>query len=441
MRHPNPLVGITLALGLSSVPSSAAQDPDDKFAKRVATFDKKLVKTLEDLAVQYDKDGDVETASFFAECATGFGSKDEKIKAIKLDCELKVYFGKVQGGKPLGSNGPIRVKLDPSKNEYKKIVEECVDQVRRKKQPLSDSQRKILFDVMVKYEISAQADEYLKATKRVNELRKGMKLRSVLWDFENSRKLILGAAPAAAAGGEYFEATQEVRKSIFFDETLFDFMVKNSARGVAELEKWVEETRACALVRMELLNPNARRLWLGHWDTFTFTTVTCYRIPLLPFRQDIPTPTQRFEGETVAKDWVDTEEVFDLNGRKVPFSRYPFDGETDLPCRYAYREDGWKDGYHRGSGLPVMLRFFGKTQLGNVDARLIVANGGKEIAAQVFVPGDERLPGLPTSGERPTILLVPDKELNPGLTYTAIMKCTLDGVVFEKSWSFTAGKK
>lgn len=456
--NPARLVAPAIAL-LSCVGMGTAdgQSSDEKLAQRVAKIDERYVKVLEELAAKYDKEKDPEAASFFAEVAVGFGSKDEKVKAIKLSCEIEVYLGKLQGGKPLGNNGPIRVKLDPFKNEYKKIVEELFDKsrgLRVKNEELSETERKTLFDVMVKYELARGGDEYIKATKRVNELRRGMKLRSILWDFENSRKLIVGAAPAAAAGDYAVDPPEKVRRSVFYDAKAYDFMMKESGFGFGSLVDWVETCRSMCFWREDLLNPNARRLWLGQWDTLTFTHVTGYRIPLLPFREDIPTPTKRFEGETVAKDWVDTEELFEVGGRKIPFVRYPFEDEKDLPWCFGgpgygyvtesrltsplWSRDESDSLMKTKAGLPVMLRFFGKAKLADVEASLSLANGGKAITSRVYTNCDARVPGI---GDWPTIVLVPEGLLGRGVKYTVTIKCKVEGTPFERTWTFSTREK
>jgi hypothetical protein len=430
------------------------QDPGEKLANRTSPIDKKLLKALEELAIAYDRDGDPEAASFFAEAAVGFGSTDEKVKSIRIGWEVDAYLGKIQEkcGKPLEKTGPIRQKLDGPAGEYKKILEEMERKWLRRKidqVEVTDGERKIVKEIAVRYAIASRAADSIKTTKRINELRRGMKLRPVLWDFENSTKLILACA-FTCESGDPLDADGKNRKSIYFEESLVKFLNEKSANGIGELDKWVEETRSLALVRNTMLNPNARRLWLAHWAPLDGRTgFVAYRIPQEAYRDDIPTPSQRHERGTIVKDWIDTEEVVEIEGRKVPVSRYPFDGETEIPWSFAGptrgypAEEGWARSEFESfqktkAGVPIMVRFFGKAKITNIEAKLAAANSGKEVPLRVYTNGDERVPGL---ADWPTILLVPEGLLARGATYTVTIRSKLDGVAFERNWSFTTATK
>src|ERR1041384_660561 len=102
-----------------------------------------------------------------------------------------------------------------------------------------------------------------------------------------------------------------------------------------------------------------------------------YAIPQLPYRNDIPTPTQRFKGETLVKDWIDLEETVQVGNKKVPYVRYPFAGESDAPTAFSNgkgaSESGWsvsEHGFRDRAGIPIMLRFYQEAILSDVQAVL-----------------------------------------------------------------------
>ncbi|MBI2901142.1 MAG: hypothetical protein HYY17_13240 [Planctomycetes bacterium] len=435
--------GIGFIIGGTSV---RGQESDEKLVQRVAALDKKLVKAFEDLAVRYDKEGDVEAASFFAECSIGLGSKEENIKAIKIDWELKVYLGRVQGGKVMEKVQPIRQKLDSLAAEYRKIVDDLVLRwVRRNvtKQELSEEAAKTLRECVVKHELARGAHEYVRTTQRFNELRRHMGLRSVLWDFENSRKTILGAWYAAETGDLGHNQPENQSKIFHTDETKFTLV--DTSAVPAELAAASDNICSAALVRQGLLNANARRLWLGHWTGSHFSAdfpVTAYKIPLLPYREDIPTPSHRYERGTIAKDWVDTEETVDVRGKRIPFVRYPHQDEPDAPWAYhdgQGSESGWHGAPQQGQdkcGIPIMLRFFGKATLTDLETSLTDCDG-KEVLCEIYREGDKRV----ELDDWPTVLLLPETHLKKGAKYTVTVKCKVDGIAFEKRWSFTTRKK
>lgn len=419
----------------------AAQNPDDRLEK----LDEKYRKALAELATKYSDDGDVEAAHFFAECHRGLGKKDDKIHAIWLDWELKVYLGKDQGGKPLEKAGSIDQKLGGVGGEYKKIVEDMLATAKKERRAFTDGEGEVFRACVVKHELSRGAADYVRTIKRINELRRAMGLRGVLWDFENSRKLILTAACWTDVIDSLGSDTDETKQSAFYSADAMKFTLEQAAYGYSDVSKWVDEIRAFAVTRGQLLNPNARRLFLGHWKRLDgFVEACAYAIPQLPYREDIPTPSDRHTRGTVAKDWVDTEETFDLGGRKVPLVRYPHESDKDVPRSFGEPgkgdvEDGWGKSEHeflRKAGVPVMLRFFGTVKVTEVETKL-VSKSGKEIACRTYINGDDRVPGI---RDWPTILLVPERDLEKGATYTVIMKSKVDGVPFEKKWSFTTCK-
>jgi hypothetical protein len=53
--------------------------------------------------------------------------------------------------------------------------------------------------------------------------------------------------------------------------------------------------------------------------------------PIL-YREDIPTPTQRFKGETIVQGWVDVEETVEISGKKIPIVAMPMSTSQMLPA-------------------------------------------------------------------------------------------------------------
>lgn len=428
---------------------AGAQSDGDRFAQRVSKIDERYLKTLTDLSMQFDKSGDIEAAHFFAECAMGFGSKDEMVKAIRWDTERRVYLGSTQGGKPLEKPAQISTKLEPIAKDYKQVMSDL-----EKQGALTEGDLRLLRDLGVKYELAVGAAEYITATKRINALRNGMKLRSVLWDFENSSKLIRGCAPAAEVWSIFSNASEEkkatadalekAKGSRFWDSTAVEFLREKSNRWFGDLAEYVDLLRSVCLRREDLLNPNARRLWLGHWR-YSGNNVRAYAIPLLSYRDDVPTPSSHYSGETTAKDWVTIEDLLEANGHKIPFAHYPFRDETELPSlfggsAYGYIvEEGWgsDDFFKNKLGLPIMLRFFGGEKLTEVEAKLVASRTGKELAIRVYTNGD---PAVPAIGKFPTVIVLP-VELGRNTPYTVTIKGKLDGVAFDRTWSFTTKAK
>lgn len=438
------VVGVWAAM-LGDIAVTAAQDSDDKLKLRVEKIDEKLAKALAELATKYSEDSDVEAAHFFAECFRGLGKKDDKIHAIWLDWELKVYLGKEQGGKPLEKAAPIGQKLASINGDYKKVLEELLALAKKERRSMSETEAKLFRECAVKYELTRGAQDYIKTIKRINELRRAMGLRGVLWDFENSAKMILASACWADVLDTLGSVTEKNKESAFYSEDSLKLATESAAAGYRDIGEWAEYLRGFALSRSPLLNPNSRRLWLGHWKRFDgFTAVSAFQIPQLPYREDIPTPSQRHDRGTITKDWIDTEETFEAGGKKFPLARYPHDGETNLPWYFGMvgakgTEGGWSKEEHeftKTAGLPIMLRFFGAAKLGDMEAKL-TTKSGKDVACRTYTNGNERVPGI---GEWPTVLLVPEGELEKGATYTVSIRAKVNGSAFEKTWCFTTRK-
>lgn len=96
----------TVAMAALLVSPLAAQERAPK--DRAADLDARLLKVLTELAALYDGKKDPEAAHFFAECALGFGSTDDAVKAIRKKWEDEVYYGRSRGGKILGKCSRVR---------------------------------------------------------------------------------------------------------------------------------------------------------------------------------------------------------------------------------------------------------------------------------------------------------------------------------------------
>lgn len=418
-----------------------AQQPakdDEKLSKQIAKLDVELVKTLTDLAKKYDKDQVPEAAHFFASCALGFGGKDESANSIKASCEASVYLGKLRGGEPLKETAPITGALGSISTAYRKLLDPLI--ARARKNELPEAARGVMLETGPKYELARGAHEYVMAVQRFNSLRKAMGLRAVLWDFQESRKLILaGWYTCETEDWEYKELKKD---SPFYTDYVEDG--RKAARGANRLSELPEGLRSYALVRQPLLNPNARTLRLGFWHRGSEIDYWgLYTIPQLPYRDDIPTPSQRFRGETLVKDWVDTEETVDIDGMKVPYVKYPFQGEKNVPVWFSngkgYMETGWAmseyETLERG-GVPIMLRFFMEGTPGDVEASILDKSGRKH-PYRVYVNGDKRV----RLESWATVLLLPEKQLEGFAEYTVTVKCKLGATPIEKTWGFSTRAK
>ena len=67
------------AAALALAGPAAGADDDERLSAQVEKIDAKFQKAFGTLAQEYDKAKDPEAAHFFAECALGFGLKDQKI--------------------------------------------------------------------------------------------------------------------------------------------------------------------------------------------------------------------------------------------------------------------------------------------------------------------------------------------------------------------------
>jgi hypothetical protein len=422
----------------SWAPAAQAAKDDEKLAKQISRLDAEYLKAVTDLAKIYDRGQVPEAAHFFASCAIGYGAKDDALASMKTSYEASVYLGKLRGGEPIRETSPITGALGNVSSGYKKILDPWVRSAR--KGGLAEATRKLMFEIGVKYELARGAHEYVQAIQRFNALRKAMRLRAILWDFEESRKLILSGWYTCET--EDSDLVELKKDSIFFCDAVIDG--KKVARGAIKLAEYPEWLRSFALVRQYLLNPNARTLRLGYWGGGgQLDYWGLYGIPQLPYRPDIPTPTQKFSDETVVQDWVDVEDTIEIDGKKVPYVRYPYPGENDLPVWFSnghgYQEGGWaKPEYDvlEHAGLPIMIRFFTEGTPTDVEASL-TDKSGKKRACRVYVNGDKRVELFKT----PTVLLVPENQLDGLTEYTVAVKCKIGNTPFEKIWSFKTRAK
>jgi hypothetical protein len=433
------LCGALLALLVpGSQPAAQATKEEERLQKQISRLDAEFVKALTELAKKYDKDQIPEAAHFFASCALGFGSKEEGLAPIKASHEAAVYLGRLRGGEPLKETAPITSALGGVSTSYKKILDPWMYRARRSQLP--EETRKQMFEIAVKYELSRGAHEYVQATQRFNSLRKAMGIRAVLWDFEESRKLILtGLYTCESQEWEYKTLKKE---SPFYSDSVE--AGKQAARGAIKLPELPEDLRSYALIREFLLNPNARTLRLGFWGVGNKIEYWgLYAIPLLPYRDDIPTPSQKYRGETLVKDWVDVEDTIDVEGKKVPYVRYPYHGETDLPVWFSNGKGGMEENWAKSEhdllehgGLPIMIRFFTEGVPAEVETSL-TDKSGKKCACRVYLNGDKRV----ALDNLATILLLPEKQLDAFTEYTVALQCKIGATPFEKSWIFkTRGK-
>jgi len=414
------------------------QDSDGKLAKRIEKLDEKFVAALGDLAKTFDQEKNPEAAHFFASCGVGFGSKDSAVAVIKTAWEIDLFLGKVRGGEQTKEPGRIDGALRGHAQEYRRVMDLVLEGA--KDGPFGSAAKQALYGCGIKYEVAKSAHEYVGATQRFNALRRAMGLRAILWDFEVSHKLILAAWYMAETGDASSESKSDTA-SIFYDPIVERAKAELAKSPFHTLKEHPEFLRSYALSRQDILNPNSRRLWLAQWQGGKkLSSISLYAIPLLPFREDIPTPSQRYRGETVAKGWIDTEETVEVSGKKTPYVKYPYDGEPDTPWCFSNgrgaQEAYWEDTEYRfleRAGVPVMFRFFSEGDITNLSGELRDSSG-KSITCRVYGPSDKRV-ALPK--HLPTILIVPEKHLERGATYSVWVKCTFQGVQVEKTWRFT----
>jgi hypothetical protein len=187
-------------------------------------------------------------------------------------------------------------------------------------------------------------------------------------------------------------------------------------------------------------------LQLANWSDAkrVVETDTLYAIPQLDVRPDIPTPTQKFRGETLVQDWVDTEETIECLGKKVPYVRFPYTDQPDAPVAFSNgrgaQELHWARtelAFLEHAGLPIMLRFFVEGTVSDIDAQL-KGSATKTVPCRAYTNGDERV-GIDNSWA--TLLLVPESQLEGSAKYLLTVKCKVNGTAFEKSWSFSTRAK
>jgi hypothetical protein len=433
------LGGVLLCPALSSLCPRLVSADDEKVAKELAKLDALFVKALTELAKKYDKDQVPEAAHFFASVALGLGAKDEGLSPIKGSYEASVYLGRLRGGEPLKDTAPITSALGNVSTSYKKILEPWIKSAR--KGGLAEDTRKVMLDTGVKYELARGANEYVQAVQRFNALRKSMGVRAILWDFQSSKELILVAWYTSET--EDWEYKDLRKDSPFFTKHVDEG--KRGAGGPLKISELPEVLRSYALARQQILNPNARVLQLGFWSGGAGVEYTSlYGIPQLPYRDDIPTPTQRFKGETLVKDWVDIEETIQVGNKKIPYVRYPFSAESDTPTTFSNgkgaAESGWsvpEHGFRDRAGVPIMLRFYQEAILSDVQATL-KDKAGKEQPCRVYLSGDKR---VHLEAALPTVLMLPESPLAGLSEYTVTVSCKLDDTKFDKSWTFKTRPK
>ncbi|MBI2932968.1 MAG: hypothetical protein HYY16_15090 [Planctomycetes bacterium] len=416
------------------------QDGADEWQKRLAELDARFLPALAELARFYDVQQDPEATAFFCECALGFGSADEKLKELKKKWQDEVYYGRVRGGKVLHDTSPIERRTAELGRQYRALVDELVRKG-TSQEGISDAAKRLLHDAVVKSELARGAHEYVQATQRFNELRFKMKLRAILWDFEGSRALILGGwymgetgdyrDPESDKGSFYYTADVETAKG---------GSVRCPNPRLA-LSRIADEIRSYALAREDLANPDSRQLYLGAWTAGrSFSTISLYGIPSIDCRPDIATPSTRYARATVAEErdnWQDVEQTIKIADKRVIVVHYPYEGEPDAP--YAFgdgkkSEHGWADPkirFLRRCGLPIMLRFYTDVKLTDVKVSFRKAKGSS-VLVRLYLDRDPRV----ALYNLPTVLILPEKHLDPSTEYSVQIKCKLNGVPFEKKWSF-----
>jgi hypothetical protein len=418
---------------------------DEKLSKRAEQLSAQLVKNLEELAKKYDGLGDPEAAHFLASCAVGFGSKDTKVAGIKGMREVDVFVGKLRGGEQLADANPIDTALRGIAFESKKLLDSLLPQL--KKGELTAAAKSIVHDLVPKYEIARGADEYIQATQRFNKLRRAMGLRAILWDFEKSRQLIL----ACWYMGETDDYRSEVKSntaSPMYTEGV-ELAKEKCARPLyCKLQEFPDTLRPYALIRQDLLNPDSRQLWLAHWvGGKEVSPMTAYAIPHVPFRTDIPTPSERYSRETVVEKWPgwkDTEDTVVLGGVRAPVVRYPYDSEADAPATFTNGKGAMEYGWEKSeldflakAGVPIMLRVFTPGQVSDVAVELRTGTG-RSIPTRTYLNGDKR---VSLRGDWMTVLALPEIQLEPGATHTVRVAFKAGDTPVERSWSFKTRSK
>ncbi len=443
------LLGLVVLGGALPVLALAQDAPDE--AKGQKALDERFLPALVELAKLYNGKGDPEACCFFCECALGFGAGDaEALKGLKKKWEDEVYYGRVRGGVVLKDAAPIEKAMGGLGKEYRAIVEELLKKG-ASKEGLTDAQKQVMWACVVRSELARGAHEYVQATQRFNELRRSMKLRAILWDFENSSKLILGGWYMGETGDWRGEDTDKAAVSytanVEFAKNETNLLPRGQGSRSIDyaFPDLADEIRALALIRMSLLNPDARRLWLANWSggKKEWTEwIRMYSIPRGVYRPDIATPSRHYGRETVAEEkdrWTDLEERIRIGGKDLVLSKYPYEGESDAPWSYGSgielswndpKPDTWR------CGLPIMIRFFVEAELTDVETELR-KDKGWPVGCRRYLTGDERVDLKPCA----TILLIPEKRLDKDTKYHITIKCKVGGTPYERKWSFTTRAK
>jgi hypothetical protein len=431
-----------LAALLLCVAMAQGDDPSTRLEKLNA----KAIDACVALAGEYDANKDPEAAHFFAECALGLGAKDDKITALRKKWEDEVYYGRSRGGQVLADAKPIDDRMAPIARQARDLLDELVRDIQRN---ASDSQpiRSLAGRTAVLHELARGASDYVRAVQRFNALRAKMKLRALLWEFEPSSRLMIGAWYMCETGDTVANAP-DTKAASFTDHVAFARDESNrSPNCPVALRDYADRVRSFGLMREDLLNPDARRLWLGWWNGgVKLKCMALYAVPRAPYRKDIPTPSAKSRGETVVEErdrWQDIEEVMKVGSTSVPVSQYPYAGESDAPTTFgggAGDEAGWSDPVVERKGLysfglPIMLRFFGGKDLTEVEFEL-KPKGGRPVSCRRYLNGDKRV----DMANLPTVLLLPERPLDKGTTYEVRIKGKFDRTPFERNWEFTTGK-
>ena len=442
-----PLCAAIILLAIIGIGTETPAYPslDEKLAERAAKIDERFVKAFEGLAKKYDEAKDPEAAHLLASCAVGFGSKDVKVAGIKGSREADVFLARLRGGEVLADANPIDSALRGLAVEYKKLLEPLFPQL--KKGELSAAAKSLVHDLVPKYEIARGAEEYIQATQRFNKLRRAMGLRALLWDFEKSRALIL-ACWYMGETDDYRSEDKSDTTSPLYTESVELAKQQCSRPLYRQLREYPDTLRPYALIREDLLNPDARQLWLAHWTGGKkIDPMTAYAIPHVPFRKDIPTPSERYARATLVEQWPgwkDTEDTVLIAGIKVPVVRYPHDAELNAPPTFSNgrgaMERGWdksEQDFLAKAGVPIMLRVFTRDRASDVSVEL-KTKSGKPIPSRIYVNGDKR---IAFAGDWATILALPESQLELGTEYTVRVTCKVNDTPVERSWSFKTRAK
>lgn len=433
------LLAIAPAFGFGPAGRSA-DEADEKLLARAAKIDQRLVKALEELAKRYDEAKDPEAAHLLASCAIGFGSKDPKLATIKGAREVDLFVGRLRGGELIADANPIDTALRGIAGDYKKLLDPLFPPL--KKGELSAAAKGLVHDLVPKYEIARGAEEYIQATQRFNKLRRAMGLRAVLWDFEKSRQLIL-ACWYMGETDDYRHDGKSDRTSPMYTEAV-ELAKQQCFRPLYRmLAEYPDTLRSYGLIRQDLLNPDARQLWLAHWaGGKKVDPMTAYAIPQVPFRQDVPTPSERYSRATVIEqwpEWKDTEDTVLLDGRRVPLVRYPHDSEQDAPAVFSNGKGAMENGWAKTeldflskAGVPIMVRVFAPGKPSDVNFELRT-NTGRQIPIRMYLNGDERVVFY---GDWITLVGVPEVHLESGARYYARVSFTVNQVPIERAWTF-----